>query len=85
MKVLKKIKYSEDVDILTIQLSNKKVDDSYDTEYGIVSVAEDGEPILLEIFNANKFLKDLNRAIPKNIQRELWSSSSSVAVPYRIK
>lgn len=85
MKVLKKIKYSEDVDILTIQLSDKKVDDSYDTEYGIVSVAEDGEPILLEIFNANKFLKDLNRAIPKNIQRELWSRSSSVAVPHRIK
>lgn len=85
MKVLKKIKYSEDVDILTIQLSDKKIDDSYDTEYGIVSVAEDGEPILLEIFNANKFLKDLNKAIPKNIQKQLWSSPSSVAIPHRIK
>ncbi|MBI2196218.1 DUF2283 domain-containing protein [Candidatus Daviesbacteria bacterium] len=83
MKALKRIKYSEDVDILTIQLSDKKIDDSYDTEYGIVSVAEDGEPILLEIFNAGKFLKDLNKAIPKKIQRELWSTPVSVA--HRIK
>lgn len=85
MKAPKRVKYSEDVDILTIQLSDKKVDDSYDTEYGIVSVAEDGEPILLEIFNASKFLKDLKRAIPKNIQKQLWSSPSSVAIPHRIK
>lgn len=85
MKAPKRIKYSEDVDILTIQLSDKKVDDSYDTEYGIISVAEDGEPILLEIFNASRFLKDLNKAIPKNIQKQLWSVPSSVAIPHRIK
>lgn len=85
MKALKRIKYSEDVDILTIQLSDKKIDDSYDTEYGIVSVAEGGEPILLEIFNARKFLKDLNKAIPKNILKQLWLSQSSVAIPHRVK
>ncbi|MBI3103361.1 hypothetical protein HYZ05_00305 [Candidatus Daviesbacteria bacterium] len=34
-----------------IQLSNKKIDDSYETENSVVSVDKDGEPVLLEIFN----------------------------------
>lgn len=84
MKVLKKINYSEDVDILTIQLSNKKIDDSYETNYGVVSVSEDGEPVLIEVFKANEFLKDLGRAVPKSIQKEVWSQTS-VAVPQQIR
>lgn len=43
MKARKKISYSEDVDILMIQLSNKKIDDSYDTDNMIVQVDKDGE------------------------------------------
>lgn len=52
-----KISYSEDVDILMIQLSNKKLDDAYDVGTMIVQVAEDGEPVLIEIMDASKFLK----------------------------
>lgn len=85
MKVLKRINYSEDVDILTIQLSDKKVDDSYETDDMIVSVAEDGDPVLLEIFNGSRFLKDLGKAIPKKLQKQLWFSSLSSAVPHKIK
>lgn len=80
MKVLKKISYSEDVDILTIQLSNKKIDDSYDVDDMIVQVDEKGEPVLLEIFNGKKHLKELGKTIPKKIQKEIWPSTSSVSV-----
>lgn len=85
MKAPKKISYSEDVDILMIQLSNKKVDDAYDTDNMIVSVAEDGEPVLLEIFKGREYLKQLSQTLPKKIQKELWSQTQSVSVPHKIK
>lgn len=85
MKAQKKISYSEDVDILMIQLSDKKIDDSYDTENMIVQVDKDGEPVLLEIFHGREFLKDLGRAIPKNIQKKVWSDKSSIAIPHRVR
>ena len=71
MKVPKRISYSEDVDILMIQLSDKKIDDSYETENSVVSVDKNGEPVLLEIFNGKQYLKELGRTLPKDIQREL--------------
>lgn len=81
MKAPKRIIYSKDVDILTIQLSDKKIDDSYDTEISIISVDRDGEPVLLEIFNASKYFKELGKIALKNKK----SSPSSVATPHRIK
>lgn len=79
-----KVHYDKNEDILMLVLSNKRVDDSYETETGnIISVAKDGEPVMIDIFKASKFLKDLGKAIPKNIQRELWSTPVSVA--HRIK
>ncbi|MDO8577013.1 MAG: DUF2283 domain-containing protein [Candidatus Daviesbacteria bacterium] len=75
-----KVHYDKDEDILMIVLSDKKIDDSYETKEGnIVSVAEDREPVMIDIFKASKFLKDLGKAIPKKIQSELWSTSASVA------
>lgn len=71
-----KVHYDREEDILLISLSEKKVDDSYETENSIVSVSKDGEPVTLEIFKASKFLKNLGRVIPKNIQRQFWSSSA---------
>ncbi len=85
MKAQKKISYSEDVDILMIQLSGKKIDDAYDTDNMIVQVDKNGEPVLLEIFHGSQFLKDLKRSIPKNIQKKIWAEQPSVAIPHRIK
>lgn len=79
-----KISYSEDVDILMIQLSDKKVDDSYDTDNMIVQVDKDGEPVLLEIFNGSEFLKNLGRVIPKKIKEEILNTSYS-SVAHEIK
>ena len=84
MKVQKTISYSPDVDILMIQLSNKKVDDSYETENSVVSVDKNGEPVLLEIFNGKKYLKELGKTLPKDIQKELiYQSSVAVALQIR--
>lgn len=80
-----KVHYDKDEDILLMELSHKKIDDSYETDYGIVEVAEDGEPVLLTIFKASKLLKNLGKAIPKNIQKRIWSDQPAVVIPHRIK
>ncbi len=81
-----KVHYDKDEDILMLVLSNKKIDDSYETETGnIVSVSEDKEPVMIDIFKASKFLKDLGKVIPKSIQKKVWSDQSSIAIPHRIK
>jgi len=81
-----KVHYDKDEDILMLVLSDKKIDDSYETKEGnIVSVAEDREPVMIDIFRASKFLKDLGKAIPKKVQRQIWFSQSYVVVPHRVK
>lgn len=80
-----KAHYDKDEDILMLTLSNKKIDDSYETDNGIVEVAKDGEPVLLTIFKASELLKDLGRAIPKNIQRKFGFSEPAVSIPHRVK
>ena len=80
-----KIIYSEDVDILMIVLSNKKVDDSYDTDRMIVQVDKTGEPVILEIFEGRKFLKDISNALPKKIKSEFWNYTAPASVAHRIR
>lgn len=81
-----KVHYDSDEDILMIVLSDKKIDDSYETKEGnIVSVAKDKEPVMIDVFKASKFLKDLGKVIPKKVQRQLWPSQSAVAVSHRIR
>lgn len=80
-----KVHYDKDADILMLVLSNKKVDDSYETEEGnIISVTEKGEPVMIDIFKASKFLKELGRAVPKDIQKELFNHPSP-AVAHQIR
>ena len=79
-----KVHYDKDEDILMIELARKKVDDAYETDQMIVHVTEDREPVLLEIFKASQFLKDLGKVVPQNLQREIWSKVYA-AVPHRIR
>lgn len=83
MKAPKMISYSDDVDILMIQLSHKKIDDSYELENGtIVSVDKDGEPVLLEIFKGKQYLKQLGKSLPIKIAQEIIPQPS---ITLRIK
>ena len=68
-----RVHYDKDEDILMIELARKKVDDAYETDQMIVHVTEDREPVLLEIFKASQFLKDLGKVVPQNLQKEVWS------------
>ncbi len=80
-----KAHYDKDEDILMLTLSNKKIDDSYETDTGIVEVAKDGEPVILTIFKASSLLKNLGKVIPKNIQRKFWFNEPAIAISHRIR
>ena len=69
-----KVHYDEEEDILMIQLARKKIDDSYETESSIVSVTEEGEPVLVEIFEASKFFKEESKALPEEIKQKFFSA-----------
>lgn len=79
MKASKRISYSKDVDILMIQLSNKKVDDSYDVDDMIVQVDKDGEPVIIEMFNGKKHLQELGKSLPKEIKQEFTTQFTAVS------
>ncbi|KFD40551.1 hypothetical protein HX99_01115 [Peptococcaceae bacterium SCADC1_2_3] len=53
---MRKIKYSRDVDILLVELSDKPI--GYAEEEGqiIIHFSKNGEPVLLEILDAKDFI-----------------------------
>jgi uncharacterized protein YtpQ (UPF0354 family) len=57
-----KFRYSRGEDVLTIELSDEKVD--YAEEMGpiIVHFTDDGRPVILEILDASEFIAELSKA-----------------------
>ncbi len=45
---------------------------TWETESGLVSVTEKGEPVLLEIFNASKFFAAESKVLPKEIKEKFF-------------
>lgn len=80
-----RVHYDKDEDILMLEFVHKKIDDAYETDQMIVHVTEDREPVLLEIFKASKFLKDLGRVIPRNLQKQVWGAVSGTAIAYQTR
>lgn len=76
---LKRISFSPDVDILTIQLSDKKLDDSYDIDDMIVQVDKNGEPVIIEMFNGRKHLEELGKTLPKDIKQNFTKQFAAVS------
>jgi len=53
---MRKIRYSKDIDALLIELSDKPIDHAEESGQFILHFAKDGEPVLLEIFDAKEFM-----------------------------
>ncbi|PMQ01809.1 MAG: hypothetical protein CBR30_03825 [Dictyoglomus sp. NZ13-RE01] len=53
---MRKIKYSKDVDILLIELSNKPIDYTKEEGQLIIHFSKEGEPVLIEISDAKDFI-----------------------------
>jgi uncharacterized protein YuzE len=53
---MRKIKYSKDVDVLLIELSDKPIDHAEEEGQIIIHLTKEGEPVILEILDAKEFV-----------------------------
>jgi uncharacterized protein YuzE len=53
---MRRIRYSRDVDILIIELSDKSIDYAEEEGQIIIHFTKDGEPVLIEILDAREFI-----------------------------
>ena len=56
---MQKIRYNQEVDALLIEFSKKPIDHAEEEGPLIIHFAADGEPVLLEIFDAKQFTLNL--------------------------
>lgn len=68
-----KVQFDKKEDILTLQLGKEKIDDAYETENMIVHVAKNREPVLLEIFDATKFLIGIKKILPPKTKNQVFA------------
>lgn len=67
-----KAKYYQDADLLSLRISNKPYKFARQKGDLIVHYSEDKEPVLIEIVNATKFLKETNKSLPKVVQKQIF-------------
>ena len=68
-------KYFKDDDLLVIKLSKKPFKVAEKIGSFIVHYSKDKEPVLLEILNASRLLKETSKALPKSVRREIFSAA----------
>lgn len=78
-----KVKYYKDADLLSLRVSTKPYYDATRNGDLVVHYTKDGKPVLVEILNASKFLKEADKSLPKNMQKDIVGQS--ISVPHRIK
>ena len=80
---MRKIKYSKDVDVLLIELSDKPID--YAEEQGriIIHFSKDGEPVLIEILDAKEFVLSSIASViqEKEVALTLWGNKCLMSKP----
>lgn len=79
-----KAKYYKDADLLSLRITNTPYKYARQTGDVIVHYSNDKEPVLIEIVNAAKFLKDTAQMLPKKIQGEFFPETSA-SVAHRIR
>lgn len=80
-----KTKYYEDADLISWKISKKPFEYATRTGDFVVHFSKNNEPVLIEILNASKFLKEANSTLPKKIQKQVLPKEvHSVAIAHRI-
>ena len=69
-------KYYKEDDLLVIKLSKKPYKVAEKIGSFIVHYSKDKEPVLLEILNASRLLKETSKALPKSVIRDIFSTAT---------
>ena len=67
-------KYYRKDDLLVLKLSNKKFKAAEKIGSFIVHYDEKKEPVLVEILNASKLLRETSKALPKSMRQAILSA-----------
>lgn len=67
-------KYHKEDDLLVIKLSNKPFKAAEKIGSFIVHYDDKREPVLLEILNASRLLKETSKALPKAMRKAIFAS-----------
>ena len=57
-----------------IELSKKRIDDSYEADNMLVQVSDDKEPVLIEIFKASRFFQHESQALPHDVKKAFFAA-----------
>ncbi|MBI2599510.1 DUF2283 domain-containing protein [Candidatus Daviesbacteria bacterium] len=80
-----KAKYDKEADLLSLRISSTPYKYARQTGDIIVHYSEKKEPVLIEIVNATRFLKDTTKMLPKRIKEEISAAAASPSVAHRIR
>ena len=79
-----KAKYYEDADLISWKISKKPFEYATRTADFVVHYSKDDEPVLIEILNAARFLKEANSSLPKKIRKLVLPQEVQPAFAHRI-
>ena len=79
-----KAKYYEDADLISWKVSKKPFEYAARSGDFVVHYSKDDEPVLIEILNASKFLKEANSMLPRKIQKQVLPQEVQAAVAHKI-
>lgn len=69
-----KIEYEKEDDVLMIWFSQKKIDFAEQEGDAIMHFSKKNEPVLLEILDAAKFLKETSKVLPHQLKQQVFTS-----------
>ena len=67
-------KYSQQDDILMLELSNKPIDYAEQSDNMIVHFSQQRKAALLEVLEASKFLKQASKSLPRQVKEKVLQS-----------
>lgn len=67
-----KLKYNQIDDVLVIELSDKKIDDVFESNNMLVHISDDKEPVLIEILKASQFFNQESQVLPREIKEKIF-------------
>jgi len=69
-----KFRYDKEDDILMVWFDNKKVNYAEQTRNVIMHFSKDNKPVLMEILEASKFLKQTSQVLPQKVRQQVLAA-----------
>ena len=69
-----KFRYDKEDDILMVWFDNKKVNYAEQTRNVIMHFSKDNKPVLMEILESSRFLKQPSQVLPQKVRQQVLAA-----------